>query len=103
MKTPKELAAENAELREALEGMLHQFAYFDDGAFHTGGLSALEDGFAALGWGERHESPESCCQAAGCRKRATCGTPTATGEYRLLCGKHDREARHKQPRLKGTK
>lgn len=47
-------------LTEALVGMCHQFAFRTDrGALWTGGLSALEQAFDALGWEDVHEIEEA--------------------------------------------
>lgn len=80
------------ELREALEDMVHQFAYYTNGAFITGGLSALEDAFHALGWEDPHPAPEYACARPGCGDRGDCGRPTATGGYEWLCAEHFGEA-----------
>jgi len=80
-------------LREALEGMVLQFAYDSDGTpptIHTGGLSALEGAFAALGWPDPKPAPERQCDEPGCPGVATCGWPSAAG-YRRTCGAHWRE------------
>lgn len=54
----EDLIAEHNELRDALEDLTLQFAYPTtvDGvpAYCTGGLSALEGAFAALGWDDPH-------------------------------------------------
>jgi len=82
-------------LRETIADLLYQFAYdttYRNGpALTTGGLSALEDAFAVLGWSDPHRIPEEKCQTARCPKRATCGTPTPDG-YKRLCGDHYRAA-----------
>jgi hypothetical protein len=91
MDRPAELEAQVRKLRDALEGMIEQFSYDDcNGKFCTGGLWALEDAFAALGWDEKHPMPEGMiCDEPGCEKRVTCGTPTPKG-YRSVCGEHYR-------------
>lgn len=78
-------------LREALEGMMWQFAYWSDdaGGFTTGGLSALETAFELLGWEDPRPCPEGRCDESGCMKRSTCGIPTSAG-YRRVCGDHYR-------------
>ena len=79
---------------EALEGMVRQFAYYSNGAYRTGGLSALEDAFDVLGWDDPHEDLSNACDEPGCRDEATCGWPTRpggtgpNGGYRRTCGKH---------------
>lgn len=76
------------ELRDGLESMVYQFAYQTSGpAFHTGGLSALEEAFELLGWSDPHPCPEQKCETDECREHATCGTPTPDG-YKRLCGDH---------------
>jgi hypothetical protein len=76
------------EAMEALASMCYQFAYTGDGpSLCTGGLSALEEAFEALGWDDPHPIPESKCEADGCAKRQTAGTPTPNG-YKRLCGDH---------------
>lgn len=75
-------------LRDALESMAWQFAYrsraLRDGRrlLTTGGLSALEEAFAALGWPDPYEPPES----QGCE---VCGDwATGTSGGRWYCGEH---------------
>ena len=72
----RRLRGTEAELREALTDMCHQFAYDaegDDGpALYPGGLSALEWAFDALGWDELHPMPELTCDEPGCKVRARC-------------------------------
>ena len=74
--------------RDALEDMCQQFAYPGIGpSLITGGLSALEDAFAVLGWDDPHPVPERGCDEPGCTRIATCGTPTPEG-YRTSCSEH---------------
>lgn len=73
--------------REALEDMVRQFAYYSSGAYHTGGLSALEDAFDALGWDDPHPDLSVACDEPDCREQVTCGTPTPDG-YRSTCFDH---------------
>jgi len=77
------------EARDALEHMVIQFGNANDrGELHTGGLSALEAAFDALGWNDPHPLPASyLCERAGCSRRSTCGTPTPEG-YKRLCYEH---------------
>ena len=46
---PSELLRQRDELKEALIDMVWQFAYTSSKGYHTGGLSALEGAFYALG------------------------------------------------------
>lgn len=88
-------AASNEVLRAALEEMCYQFAY--DGAkngwpiLHTGGLSALEEAFEALGWDDPYKIPDPVwCDAPvtpRCPNRTTSGTPTKDG-YKRFCSDH---------------
>lgn len=85
----EKLATERAEreAKDALEDMVRQFAYYGNGAYFTGGLSALEHAFGVLGW-EDPQPDDSCkCDSDGCGEQATCGTPTLT-KYRWTCSKH---------------
>jgi hypothetical protein len=75
------------ELTDALTDMVHQFGYFANGALNTGGLSALEGAFEALGWTDPHPVPERCCDEPGCTEDGTCGWPTESG-YRRTCYRH---------------
>jgi hypothetical protein len=88
------LAAERARrerVEAELESMVWQFGYRRGGPkgpfLCTGGLSALESAFDALGWSDPRPSPEGRCDAKGCRHWASCGTPTSDG-YKRLCGEH---------------
>ena len=82
---------------EVIEDLLLQFAYRTSTggrlALGTGGLSALESGFGALGWDDPHLIPDYECERDGCHKEATCGTPTPDG-YKRLCGNHYTEAQN---------
>lgn len=86
--------AQVVRLRNALEDMAWQFAYpgSKDGRLilSSGGLSALEGAFEALGWPDPKPCPERECEAAGCYKEATTGTSTDDG-YKRLCFDHFRE------------
>jgi len=86
------LEAEGATLRNELEDMVNQFAYEGkvvDGitTISTGGLSALEGAFAALGYDDPQPMPHKQCQVDGCTKHANGGTPTPDG-YKFVCGNH---------------
>lgn len=78
-----------AELEEALEDMVYQFAGWHDnkGGYMTNGLSALEGAFGVLGWTEPHICKAVQCDEPGCKKQVTCGWPSDKG-YRHTCGKH---------------
>lgn len=79
-------------LREALDSMVRQFAYAGNGRRTTGGLSALEEAFAALGWDDPHPlDKEEMCDEPGCKEPTSCGFPTPNG-YRRTCGEHYRAA-----------
>lgn len=88
MATPAAAPRETAE-RDALESMVHQFAYWSDkaGGYWTGGLSALEEAFDVLGWDDPHPEPEARCDEPGCMGQITCGWPSANG-YRRTCYDH---------------
>ena len=83
-----------ATVREALVGMVKQFGYWteaDGGGIWTGGLSALEDAFDALGWDDPHLMPERACDEPGCPREAHIGTPKVSGQpqgYRRTCRQH---------------
>lgn len=88
-----------SETAEALESMVWQFAFKttknDRPALCTGGLSALEEAFAVLGWNDPHVCPafdEAGCDKEGCNEWATCGQPTPDG-YKHFCGRHMDEYR----------
>lgn len=90
---------EESRIKEALEDMVYQFAYdsVKDGVpvLHSGGLSALEYAFEALGWSDPYPIPEQKCQIEGCSYRATCGIPTNNG-YKRVCGEHYEEVKDGQ-------
>ena len=75
------------DVREVLEHMVHQFAYWSEsvGGLGTGGLSALEDAFEVLGWDDPHPVPGARCQRpyADCMGRGDSGIPRAFGERYL--------------------
>ena len=74
-------------VRDELEDMCYQFAYDgQDGRgpyFTTGGLSALEGAFDALGWKDKHYTPELTCEVKGCHNRIG-----GNGGPRVPWGKH---------------
>lgn len=85
--------------RAALESMVRQFAYWSEraGGYTTGGLSALEEAFDALGWDNPHQAPEARCDEPGCMNFALVGTPTPDG-YRRTCPMHaPKIERNKRP------
>lgn len=68
--------AEIKRLREAVESLLWQFAFRSPGdppRLHTGGMSALEEGFDVLGWPDPKKVPEIRCDEPGCVEVANCG------------------------------
>ena len=81
--------ATKKEYQEVIEDLCYQFCGWDDriGGLTTDGLGPLEQAFFVLGWDDPHPVQELCCDEPGCKKRITCGTPTATG-YRSTCGQH---------------
>lgn len=84
------LEAMAEEQRRVLRNVVYQFAYWSDkgnGGLCTGGLSALEEAFEALGWDDPHPAAELACDDDGCVRRANCGTRTLGG-YRWTCGEH---------------
>lgn len=77
-------------MREALADMVNQFAYWSEGETPgqvTGGLSALEGAFAALGYDEPHIAEHLRCDEPGCRRANSSGWPSPTG-YRHTCHEH---------------
>lgn len=80
-----------AELREALEGMVYQFGHWQVrdgvGGFGTMGLSALEEALRLLGYDDFMPAPEVECYVKDCHEQATCGAPSPNG-YLRSCGKH---------------
>lgn len=90
--------------RDALLGMVEQFACHGHDSkrrwLHTGGLSALEDAFAALGWDDPHYTEEGGCEIAGCMAFSTCvgAYPRSRAAHSddpqrgfgFLCGEHFR-------------
>jgi hypothetical protein len=86
--------------KDALEGMVYQFAYKMNGtkehpaSMFPGGLSALEHAFDVLGYQHVQPIPEMECVVLGCHRVATCGTPKGAknGQYLSCCGEHYRTA-----------
>lgn len=90
-----QLVDKDESFKEALEDMVNQFAYPGtpvDGivSITTGGLSALEGAFEALGYSDPQPMPHKQCQHEGCVEHSTCGTSTKDG-YKHLCFKHYKE------------
>ena len=90
--------------RDALESMAWQFGYrgVKNGmpVIHTGGLSALEEAFDALGWEDPHYLPEEgyTCEVAECMEADTCGMPWAENKpYLRLCSDHHMQAVRGEP------
>jgi hypothetical protein len=85
---------------DALEDMVYQFGYHTvaDGrpAIITGGLSALESAFSALGWEDPHFLPEegNTCEIKGCMEEISSGMNWGD-MYLSLCHNHTRQAYNK--------
>ena len=92
------------EIKPALESMVWQFGHrgTKNGKLiiWTGGLSALEEAFEALGWKDPHyvddESME--CDIEGCHEWRDPQTDW-DGVYVLICSKHFTDYCAKKPRL----
>lgn len=92
---------------EALEDMVYQFGYRgvkdNRPMITTGGLSALESAFEALGWDDPHYVPEdgNTCDVAGCMTDITSGE-FWEDMYLRLCFAHSRMKREgkKRPKIK---
>ena len=89
-----------ADFRGVVKDLVWQFAYRGNDHsgkwLSTGGLSALEGAFKALGWNDPYlgwNDPYYVegggCEHPGCKAWATCGTPTPSG-YKRLCREHFR-------------
>jgi len=83
------------DMKEVLGNMVFQFGYrgVKNGRpiIWTGGLSALEGAFNALGWDDPHYLPEEgyTCEIKGCMEEDTCGTHWGDNSlYLRLCSKH---------------
>ena len=83
------------ELELALQAMVWQFAYRGHKGksrmLHTGGLSALEEAFDALGWADPHNATEHSegCAYKRCGKWTSIGTPTPAGYKHFCSGEHE--------------
>ena len=88
-----------ANWRELVEDLVFQFGHHSHNGrgkyLTTGGLSALEGAFDALGWDDPHYVKDGGCEHSGCKAWDTCGTPTPDG-YKRLCGEHYRALRDDQ-------
>ena len=95
-------------MKEALEDMVLQYGYrtIKDGqpAIWTGGMSALESAFRALGWDDPHILPEdgNSCDIAGCMEEIASGQRWGK-LYLRLCHKHSTKAFKKKRRPKVKK
>ena len=85
-------------LRDALTNMVWQFGYRGvknrKPIIHTGGLSALEEAFEALGWEDPHYLPDAegyCCEVEGCVEPDVSGSHWGS-LYLRLCRNHSHEA-----------
>jgi hypothetical protein len=80
-------------MEEALINMVFQFGYRgvvdNKPCITTGGLSALEEAFEALGWDDPHIITEegNTCEIKGCMDETTSGQ-TWEDMYLRLCHKH---------------
>lgn len=80
--------------RNALEDMVWQFAYRNDGqgkkppVLFTGGLSALEHAFSVLGWPDPKPCPDASCDIEACQRWPHSGNPMPDGDYWNLCSQH---------------
>jgi len=88
---------------EVLEDMVWQFGYRgvknNQPVIHTGGLSALESAFEALGWDDPHYLPNAegyCCEIEGCVEEDTCGLHWES-LYLRLCSKHAKDCWEGKP------
>lgn len=89
--------------KEALEDMVWQFRHRgtknNQPVIYTGGLSALEGAFEALGWDDPHYLPDAegyCCEIEGCVGPDTSGLIWA-GLYLRLCSKHAKDCWDEKP------
>ena len=65
----------------------------------TGGLSALESAFEALGWEDPHYLPDEegyCCEIEGCVEADTSGLKWG-GFYLRLCREHSKDSYDGRP------
>jgi len=103
----EEFISEPRAVKDALEGMIWQFAYrgntrtTGEPMLYCGGLSALEDAFSALGWDDPHiiEDPSLECDVEGCH-RFSGPSVTWDGMYSMICTEHHSEECDGKPRPK---
>ncbi|KKM27871.1 hypothetical protein LCGC14_1570370 [marine sediment metagenome] len=89
--------------KEDLESMVWQFGYRGTKGgrlmISTGGLSALEEAFSAIGWEDPHyvDDPSMECDVEGCHDWRS---PQIhwDGVYSLICDSHFRDYCDKKPR-----
>ena len=98
---------------EALESMVWQFAYRGVKGrklmIWTGGLSALEEAFEAIGWKDPHilsatEAQDVICEIKRCVEWSVSGGPWYDGgPYLHLCSEHHQAIKKElpQPTIKG--
>jgi hypothetical protein len=90
-------------MKEALEDMVYQFGYHvvvnNTPAISTGGLSALESAFDALGWDDPHLIDEkgNTCEVVGCMESIVSGVKWGD-IYLCLCHNHSMMAYDNQER-----
>lgn len=77
------------QLEDVLRSMVIQYGdHLNGPRIGTGGMSALEGAFEALGWDDPHSvESEYGCDEPGCDRWVTRGTPTPNG-YRSTCSDH---------------
>lgn len=87
------------ELRDALERLILQFGFRgvknNKPIIWTGGSSALEEAFEALGWTDPHYLQEEgyTCEVLGCMEEDTAGTYWGRSKlYLRLCSNHYKES-----------
>ena len=97
------VTVDNDSIREALEGMVWQFAYRGTRRnkliLYTGGLSALEEAFDVLDWDDPHyvEEEGQACEVVGCHKWSTAGE--IWGDlYLWVCSDHLHDSMAGEPR-----
>jgi len=91
-------------IKSALESMVWQFGHHSvkDGKpiIWTGGLSALEEAFEALGWQDPKiiEDCDAICDVEGCAEWVVCqGTAWEDKGYWMVCSEHSSQAREGKP------